>query len=293
MKVKEICYAKWRWIRKVLWGTSPDKSRLAGDIYYYQKRLELEQVDHENEATWVEHAKDLLGKAKEALDDDNNDLSWRYLDAARSFLFLGSDDENLRAGAQAINNEAEDQSKNVTQWRRKTIQDYLCHEGKIKQDLDGWDLCNASAILYENHHNNYNKLTRIKRELVLLAAVAATTVVVWLIIAPQLCEYDSIDNRTVIFSVVLYGIMGASVSGILTVASGGVEARIPEQLIDFWVLLVKLVVGAVSALAIFAFLFSGFLSFEPTTVAQVLAVSFVAGFSERLVTSAVESVPTK
>jgi hypothetical protein len=244
-------------------GKSPDKSRLAGDIYYYLKHLEY------------------------------NDLSWRFLDTARSFLFFGLDEENLRAEAQAICNEAEDPSKNVNQWRRKTIQDYLCHEGKIKQDLHGKDVFNASVILYENYHNKYSKIIRIKRELVLLSIVAAMDIIVWLIIAPQLSKEIAIINRTLIISVVLSGIMGASVSGILTVARGGVEARIPEQLIDFWVLLAKLVVGAVSALAVFAFLLSGFLRFEPITIAQVIAMSFAAGFSERLVTSAVESVSKK
>jgi hypothetical protein len=292
MKAKEICSAKLHWIHKVLWGISPDKSRLAGDIYYYQERLELLREKPESSAQWERRAEDLLGKAQKALDDDKKDLSWRYLDAAKSFLFFGFDQDNLRAEAQAICNEAEDPGKNVSPWRRKTIQDYLCKEGKIKQDLDGWDLFNASAYLYENHHNKYSKMIRVKRELVILATVAALTIVVWLIIAPQIGKED-VDSRILIFSVVLSGIMGASVSGILTVARGGVEARIPEQLIYFWVLLVKLVVGAVSALAVFAFLKSGFLNFGPITIERVIAVSFAAGFSERLVTMAVESASKK
>ena len=296
MKAKEICYAKWRWIRKVLWGISPDRSRLAGDIYYYRKRLAyLEQENHESSAPWAQHARDLLDNAENALNDDNNDLSWRFLDAARSFLLFGldKDKEDLKAEAQAICNEAEDPGKKVSPWRKKTIQDYLYHEGKIKQDLDGGDLFNASANLYENHHNGYNKMMRVKRELVLLAIVAAMTIIVWLMFATQLNKATVTYDRTLIFSVVLSGIMGASVSGILTVARGGVEARIPEQLISFWILLAKLVVGAVSALAVLAFLLSGFLSFEPITTAQIIAVSFAAGFSERLVTSAVESVTKK
>jgi hypothetical protein len=132
-------------------------------------------------------------------------------------------------------------------------------------------------------------MIRIKRELVILAIVAAMTVIVWLIIDPQLGKDAVIDNRTLIISVVLSGIMGASVSGILTVARDGAEARIPEQLIGFWILIVKLVVGAVSALAVYAFLLSGFESLG-TAPAKIVAVSFAAGFSERLVTSAVESV---
>jgi hypothetical protein len=131
-------------------------------------------------------------------------------------------------------------------------------------------------------------MIRIKRELVILAIVALITVIVWIIIAPQLHE-TNMYTRIFIFAVVLSGIMGASVSGILTVARGGAEARIPEQLIGFWILLVKLVVGAVSALALYAFQISGYLDIAKTPE-QIIVVCFAAGFSERLVTSAVESV---
>jgi hypothetical protein len=83
------------WLRKVLWGKSPDESRLAGDINYYRKRLDYLKKGHENTALWAQSAKDLLDDAEEALDEDNNDLSWRCLDAARSFLMIGLDEKDL------------------------------------------------------------------------------------------------------------------------------------------------------------------------------------------------------
>ena len=281
------------WIRMNLWGKSADNSRLAGDIEYYIKRLEyLKQENHQSDAQWAHHAEELLGSAKVAFRNDNNDLSWRCLDSARSFLFLGMKKDDLKAEAQAICNEAEDQKKKVSSWRKKTIHDFLYCDCKLKEDPQGKDLFNASTILFENHHNRYNKLWRIKRELVILACVAAITIIILLIIIPPLEEARDIDNRFIL-SVVLFGVMGASISGILTTARSGADAGIPEQLIGFWVLLAKLVVGAASAFAIFAFLLSDFLSFREPTSAQIMAISFAAGFSERLVTLAVESVTNK
>jgi len=277
-----------------LWGKSVDKARLVGDIDYYRKRLEyLKHKSRESDSLWAQITEDLLDNAQKALDDHNKDLSWRSLDAARSFSLFGLGNQDLRAEAQAIRNEAEDPSKKVNAWRRKTIQDYLCEEGKLKLDLQGRDLFNASTILYENHHNKYYKMWKLKRELLVLALVAAITVIPCLILVPILIDPNiKVDYRVLVSSVVLFGIMGASISGILSVARGGADARITEQLIGFWVLLAKLVVGAASALVIFTFILSGFLSLN-TTPAQVMAVSFAAGFSERLVTLAVESVTKK
>jgi len=54
--------------------------------------------------------------------------------------------------------------------------------------------------------------------------------------------------------------------------------------------LARPVIGAVAALAIFAFLVAGLLQVNGVTPGIVLAISFAAGFSERLVMSAVEKV---
>jgi 8-oxo-dGTP pyrophosphatase MutT (NUDIX family) len=281
------------WIRMNLCG-SIDDSRLSASIHYYEKRLEyLKKENPGYDATWSQLAGDLLNISKEALKEGDKNLGWQCLDAARSFSFLVLKDEYTKDEAPAILNEANDK---VNPWRKKTIQDRLCDDtGKIKEKVKPRDLFNASTILYEHQHNQYNKISIIKRELIVLASVAAMMVFVWLKFAPELLTPEPgksipIYDHNYLFSVALFGIMGASISGILTVARGGTEARIPEQLIDLLVLSVKLVVGAASALAIFAFMISNFFNLGPTPAA-ILAVSFAAGFSERLVTLAVESVP--
>ena len=147
-------------------------------------------------------------------------------------------------------------------------------------------------ILFESHHNRYIKIWRIKSQLIKLALIAALAIILLLIAVPQFEDKVELNNRFIL-SVVLFGIMGASVSGILTVARTGMETRIPDQLIDFWILLVKIVVGAASALAILVFIYSDVLKYTIDNQAQIMAISFAAGFSERLVTSAVESISKK
>ena len=280
-----------RWIRKFVFGKSADDSRLAADLYYYQNRLKYLKETPLGDNQWSEKAENLLSMALVALNENERDRAWRCLNSARSFMFLGMNEDDLKAEAHAIINESEAPNK-VNAWRKKTIQDTLCQEGKPKLDPKGHDLFNASRILYESDHNRYNKIWRIKNQLIILTCIALLTISILVWIVPPL-DHETIDiDSQFILSVVLFGVMGASISGILTVARSGAAARITDQLIDSWVLLAKLVVGAASALAVFAFILSGFLNYEAEP-AQIMAISFAAGFSERLVTSAIESFSKK
>ena len=97
------------------------------------------------------------------------------------------------------------------------------------------------------------------------------------------------DSRMVA-SAMLFGIMGASVSSIFSLAKGSTAARIPDQLVSFWITLARLAVGGMAALVVYAFLLSGLLQIGRPTPGLMLAIAFAAGFSERLVISAVETV---
>lgn len=82
--------------------------------------------------------------------------------------------------------------------------------------------------------------------------------------------------------------------GILSTARSTDKARIPDQLIAEAVTFARLGVGAIAAIAVYMFLVSGLLSgiMTPSSVSPstVLAVAFASGFSDGLVTRAVESV---
>lgn len=95
-------------------------------------------------------------------------------------------------------------------------------------------------------------------------------------------------------SIVIFGVMGAAVSGMLS-ARERADARIPDQRISNRLTLAKLAVEAMSALAAVAFIMSGILSSsildKNSAIPElILAVSFAAGFTERLVYRAVDTV---
>lgn len=108
----------------------------------------------------------------------------------------------------------------------------------------------------------------------------------------------------VLVLIVVLGIMGASVSGILSLSRELRQSRIPEQAGTVWFAVARLATGGVAALMLFLFLVSGLVSLggdaatglltlnlgTDLSVALVFSLSFVAGFSERLLVRVVKSV---
>lgn len=108
----------------------------------------------------------------------------------------------------------------------------------------------------------------------------------------------------VLVLIVVLGIMGASVSGILSLSRELRQSRIPEQAGTVWFAVARLVTGGVAALMLFLFLISGIVSLggdsatglltlnlgTDLSVALAFSISFVAGFSERLLVRVVKSV---
>jgi hypothetical protein len=92
-------------------------------------------------------------------------------------------------------------------------------------------------------------------------------------------------------TVMLFGLMGASLSGILSTFSDPGRVKIPDLLFSFRVTLARLVVGVLAALAASVMLMSGFLKIgvgvgDMKTTGVILFAALAAGFSERLVVRA-------
>ncbi len=273
----------------------------------------------EADSSWASAAEELLDKVQQALDDGDVDLGWQCFSAAQRMELFGLkqlEDGRLRARAQAVLHEADDK---LGSWRKRTVQGILAgrNEGEatLRSDVTAEEVYYASQILHEHYSNVYRRLGIIGRQFRILVVVAVLAVVGWLLIAPHLVESTSeagsseaptaevqagsqqtvapeiqLDDRALLVSVVLFGILGASMSGILSLARATVGTRIPDLLLSSWFTLSRPVVGAVAALAIHVFLLAGLLALGKTTLGLVLAASFAAGFSERLVTRAAESV---
>lgn len=121
---------------------------------------------------------------------------------------------------------------------------------------------------------------------------------------PELIGLSTIAQLVILILIVVLGIMGASVSGILSISRELQRSRIPEHAGTVWFAVARLVTGGVAALVLFLFLISGIVSLGgdsatgvltfnlgvDLSLALVFSLSFVTGFSERLLVRVVESI---
>lgn len=290
-----------KFIKSLLSGTSAERSRLEGDISAFEK--ERRDLIYENRRiglikgiiepdSWACLTDESLKEAREALKDYDFSRAWKCLHKAQNISLRGLGDKGRTIKAQIILNEARDKLGNS--WRKKSIEDLLTDQCGLKTDISSEELVKADEILTGYLENRYHKIGAFTRHLSLLSFFAAMAIIAFLILlAYPLGSINlGIFAWNLSLSIVIFGIMGAIVSGMLS-ASGRADARIPDQRISNIMTLAKLAVGAMSALAVVAFVNSGFLSVSKAYLEKpelILAVSFAAGFTERLVHRAVETV---
>ena len=93
------------------------------------------------------------------------------------------------------------------------------------------------------------------------------------------------------WTVVLAGILGGLISAFTSAIGTDInKSSIPAELSTQTLTYARLVVSALSALAVTLFLSSGILNFQELSYAFVIAVAVASGFSDRLLLNAIEKV---
>ena len=248
---------------------------------------------------WADAALLLLDRAESALAANDPELGWRCFKAATRLELYGlsalPDRNAFTARARHIHREA---IEKLTGWRKAVVLDLLGRNAPDAQ-LSAERVTSAAQILHEHQDNTYVKLRVVERQLNLLTAGAVVVVAAWIgaaaaapftTTAPFTDDAALLGSWSFVVAVVLFGIMGATLSGLLSTAQGAGSRRIPEQLLDARVTRARLAMGAMAAVAVTTFLISGLLNLGTLNGGLLLAAAFAAGFSERLVKRAVEAI---
>ncbi|MFC6940366.1 hypothetical protein ACFQE8_10390 [Salinirubellus sp. GCM10025818] len=285
------------WLAALL-GPSPAHERLAGELAVYdiERNYLLRGVEGEDEE-WRADIERCLERAEEALERHETELGWRFLYAARRIELFGlaaHDPDAFCARVRATKREA---AQKLGGWRLEAVEDLLGSGEDPADDVDVTDAYLAAQLLQEHYDTYYQKVQIHRRQLWRLVGVAGLAVGLLVLLAgvggPILGDIGVTSFR-MLPVVVLFGVLGASVSGVLSLAHGGVDGRLSQQLLASWVTYARLVIGAASALVMLAFLTSGLaaivLQDVVLTPGSVLFVAFASGFSERLLVRAIESV---
>lgn len=281
----------WHWIHPTSWN------RLEGALASFDCEVEyyVSRASKPDDPAW-KITRCLLDDTRKALKAGKTQLGWKYFLAAQRIVLFGLPEDELQIKARSILNEADSK---LDGWRKKDIVELLAQKSVpepdcvvVKDDITAAEVFEASLILHEHYSNQALKLQFHRRLLGALAIIALLVVILWTVVLVWWRGFYGHDPK-LIFSVILFGVLGASFSGILSLAKGVSKDRVPEQLANVWITLARQVAGIVSALAAYFLLNSGFINFGPEVSHNhtlILAVSFAAGFSERLVVRTVDAI---
>jgi hypothetical protein len=233
-----------------------------------------------------------LDEARAAHAEGDIDRGWKLMLAAQRLEYLTLKGEDLCATAAIIRNEAQ----KLGDWRERTILELLAP--KNGKPLEPAHLFRAALVRDEYFANNAYKgnLARanaLRLSAILLATLAALVVPsYWGNLSGGSDAFTS--GNSLLLNVLLIGLLGATVSAITNADAIKRTNRIPEMISALRVTLMRLVIGPASAFVIYLVFKSGLFEriFEQDleNPYSLLVISFVAGFTERLVMRVVEAV---
>lgn len=274
--------------------------RLAGSLSAYRTELEhricLTGKNKEADRCWIGAARNLLAQAELALFENNIDEGWKCFHTATRMEILGYNDNELKNAAATLRHEAD---KKLNKWRQKATFEIIGHPdfaSNSQTAVPNKENVFLATFLRDEHFNNtYHKISLRRANLFKLFFVLIFGVIALPILTKYSFLSDKIGDWKTVVAIELFGILGASLSVALTLTRRSIDSKIPDQVIGSFVTWMRPAIGAIAAVAAYIFLQTGIVDNIVGPVLKgsnegMLAVAFVAGFSERIIMRMVESV---
>ncbi len=246
-------------------------------------------------------AASLLEKARAAAESGNVDLGWSWLHEVDRVRVVNLPDGPLLARVLSVEEEAGSKLKD---WRREAVKRLLeaararAKAGEplapeVRREVEA-AVQEAVGVLNAQANNRYHQLRvigeNLRRLVFALAAVLGLLLVLF--------AFSGVGSRwsdgdwSTLAGVALFGALGGGLSAIFQF-SRPAAVKIPDALLQGWITLGRPLIGAVSALFIYMALRAELiplLTLKQSGAPAYYAFAFIAGFSERLVFSAVGQV---
>lgn len=272
--------------------------RLSATIDAYALELDCRENAlrgrHTSSVPCLAEARQALRRARQVLDGHGDiDKGWKYLYAAQRMEILAMEQAQLRTKAIVLLNEAE----KMTGWRKDTVRALL---GEVESGavVNAEHVLQASLIIDEHYMNQAYKDGLLRTHIVNLALLLLLQVAFLSVYFSQIKGVFSsttelaLTDEWMFAAVMFFGLMGGTVSAIISAPTTTKSTRVPEMAGTIRVTMLRILMGMVSALLIVMIVKSGigaqlfnqeiFAKLEKTNYFLLLA-AFVAGFSERLV----------
>lgn len=277
--------------------------RLAGSLTAYRHELENRickaKESDQKDPCWAKAAHKLLDDVEFSLSERNIDEGYKSFHAAQRMEIFGLTHKELKIRAGLLRREAE----KLSQWRKKATDDLIGHADCPKENVDHESVYQAALIRDESFNNQHFKDgllgTHILTLVWILVGVILVLICLGLIGFIPAIKDTSVPGWRILPSVAIFGLLGGTISGMISIPATTKSSRIPELTHAIRVTLLRLFMGAGSAIVVYLFLNSqltGIVSKEilnsPGDIQPytIYAISVAAGFSERLVLRAMEMV---
>lgn len=281
--------------------------RLDSAIKAYRNELPCLQAKNGNKCS--DAVMKLLDQADAALKSGEIDQGWKMFHAARRMEILECENqEALEAVAEVICHEAE----KLKGWRRDAVLQLISNRIESAKIENVYH----AALLRDEHYNNTEYKNRLLRHhIITLAAILLLlliTLVLLILSNPTQFSVESVAleklEPNLLAGILLFGFLGGTVSAVFSVPKSTESQKIPELTTTNWLTMLRLVVGAASALVVTIFMLSGFAGDlfsgvlsdslknqlqQPPTYFTIYVVAFLSGFTEKLVLRAVNLVAGK
>lgn len=165
---------------------------------------------------------------------------------------------------------------------------------RTNRAADRASLSEATLMRDEDAQNTYRRLGWRRRQMLIVGVVlalalgAVLALAVWRPLSLG-TKPDFSSERAWLWALV-FGTLGGCLSALQSFSTSSTASRIPEVIHHGFLTAARPLIGAAAAMAAYVLLASGVVEFASDTSAAVLAVAFAAGFSERFVVRALESV---
>jgi hypothetical protein len=290
--------------------------RLRAEFEAYREEFDTLVARTDGETSfWKRDATDLLEKIEDALEDERVEDGWRYFHAAQRVETYGLEalDEidpeanALETRAVVLRTEALDR---LGGWRKAAVAELLGAD-RLDDDVTGDEVRAASKILHDQYESVHLKRYYLQlqfNQLFWLGTIAGFLFVV-LSLSPTFfggtflqppfgvvsAEDGAMAQKVVSpgFAVFvgLAGMVGASLFGMVSLQRKRVSTKVAQQITGLWLTWARGLIGAISALVLYFFIQTPFVGdIGGLTPALMIVVGFAAGYSERMVTRAVETV---
>lgn len=298
------CYG-WEWLYWVLGIERANSRLLAG---FQASRNELRYLASRKVAlprTWIEPALSLLNDVRDHLVRQDFDAGWRCLRAADRHMIGGLRGEEIAARADTLRAEVGTKHQG---WRASAVASLLSglpnpSDPPACPYVTSARLIEATAIRDEADANNYAKIALMGDQLVVLVGLAGVSIALIVLIFAFCAPCSSLVFRcdfgwhpSMLVMIVLFGVLGASLSTAHKIMSAGIAARIPDSVANKWVTFARVAMGGVSALTGHVVIQAGIVNVPVSKdeLASRLALAIVFGFTgERLIAPLLDAVKPK